>query len=563
MYRPNPGFQERFERSQARVRLLLAGNQPLEDGTLVLMVDGSRRRLDEVKIGEKVFAYDRGYLKPSVVSAIPYMDVVECFRLEGDGWFVEATKNHEFLCERFYDEMVSVDKLEVGSRLVSYNGSKLVVKKTFSVGLKKVRCLTVDHPTHMFVLANGLVSSNSGKTHSAAVDHARLALGEHPFRKIKVPNVGFVITKKSFKEGIDKDIMPKLRQVVGSKDIVRVRNNTQGIANTVYWRGGSVSHLMSCEQADSEFEGSVGHHAWFDEPPRREVYVAVRRGLMKTGGSVVFSCTPLDEPWIYEELYLAGVEKKDPDIEVFEGATSENITIPAEELERFKKILTADEVEARFYGKFRHLSGRVFKEYKPEIHRIPSFDVPYHWPVWVGIDPHRNKPHAVVFLTVSPHGVKYVCNEIYVSCPIQTLGSLIQDIGNQYNVVNILIDTSAQESGWGKVSARSLLDQVGIRTKLAQKKNLKSSGIVLINQLFSDNKLYIMEHCVRTHRELVNQVYEKSRDGQKVLEVPQKKFDDASDALRYILIENPQHSGVPVPIEIPIRRVNVSKSIFG
>jgi hypothetical protein len=188
------------------------------------------------------------------------------------------------------------------------------------------------------------------------------------------------------------------------------------------------------------------------------------------------------------------------------------------------------------------LSGRVFKEYKAEKHLIPSFDIPSHWPVYCAIDPHRNKPHAVVFLAVSPQNKFYVCNEIYLKCPILKLADHILDIACQYRMEKFLIDTSAQESGWEKESARQLLQRGGVRTRLAQKKNLKNSGITIINQSFASDDLFVMEHCRRMHRELTNQIFKKNkRDQQQVLEEPEKKWDDETDCLRYILVERPTY----------------------
>jgi hypothetical protein len=195
------------------------------------------------------------------------------------------------------------------------------------------------------------------------------------------------------------------------------------------------------------------------------------------------------------------------------------------------------------------LAGRVFKSYNPEVHRIPSFDIPYHWPVWTAVDPHNGKPNAVLFLTVSPKGIKYVCNEIYARCGISDLGDEILSVEEQYNVINRLADTSIQEEDWGRVSARQMLEDKGIQVKLAQKKNLKKSGITLINQLFQDNELFVMDHCKRTHREFVNQIYKKkkgsdSKDSTHSSEEVEKKFDDMTDCLRYILVENPGYSGL-------------------
>lgn len=383
--------------------------------------------------------------------------------------------------------------------------------------------------------------NQSGKSTIGAVESAMYSLGEHPHKKIRTPNTGLIITGQGFKTGIDQVVFPKLSKIVGSKDIVHIKRSSQGIPVQITWRNGSITHLMSSEQDDDVFEGMTCDHVWIDEPVRRSIFVAVKRGMITTGGHLWLSCTPLDEPWMYEDIYIKGIEKTDPEIEVFEGSTDENVMISEYDKNEFKKILTKEEIDARWYGKFRHLSGRVFKSYAPEKHRISGFDIPYHWPVWISIDPHRGKPHAVIFIAISPQNKKYVCNEIFRECSIGSLAEEILDLASQYNIYNHMIDTSAQEDGWNKMSARQILQEYGISTKLAQKKNKKNSGIMLINQLFEQEDLYIFDHCVRTHRELVNQTYKKQKqaDG-SFSEEPQKKYDDQTDNMRYILIENPK-----------------------
>ena len=385
-----------------------------------------------------------------------------------------------------------------------------------------------------------------GKTYIAAYEHACFALGRHPHKEIKIPNRGLIVTAKSFKDGIQDEVVPALQKVCGSRDIERIKNSPQGIPTTIYWKGGSVTYLMSAEQDDVAFESKTLHHAWFDEPMRRAIYIGVSRGMLTTGGSIWFTCTPLDEPWMYDEIYMPGKSGKNPMIEVFEGASDENVAISKEEKTRFFSQLTQDEIETRWYGKFRHLAGRVFKEYNPENNRIPPFDIPEHWPVWAAIDPHRNKPHAVGFIAVSPQNKFYLCNEVYHKCTIHELAAIVLDLGSQYNLVNILIDTSAQEDGWARMSAREMLEEKGVRTKLAQKKNLKADGIIHINQLFRDQRLYLFETCVRAHREFMLQTFPRNkRDDQKVLEEPEKKYDDLTDVCRYVLSERPDYRGAP------------------
>ena len=376
------------------------------------------------------------------------------------------------------------------------------------------------------------------------VEVAHLALGIHPFHNRKIPNVGVIISGQGFKTGIEKVIVPKLKEVVGTKDLKKVICNNTGTPVKAIWRNGSVTHFMSAEQDDKVFEGMTVDYMCVDEPVRREIFIAMKRGLMKTNGICWFACTPLDEVWMYEELYIPGKHKRDPDIHVFEGTPEENPYLSDKAKQEFKKRLTKEEVMTRWYGQAMHLSVRVFKEYNFNDHRIPFFDVPEHWPVWVGIDPHKNKPHMAIFLAVSPSGVKYVVNEVYLKCWIHDFTKKVLEVGEQYNVISRVIDPSAQEMNWGReISARGIMASLGCETKLAYKSGQKANSIILINHLLEGKELFITDNCLRLHREFMGQVYKKSRVGLQVFEEPEKYLDDATDALRYILIERPTFAG--------------------
>jgi hypothetical protein len=128
---------------------------------------------------------------------------------------------------------------------------------------------------------------------------------------------------------------------------------------------------------------------------------------------------------------------------------------------------------------------------------------------------------------------------------MEELAGLSNELASQYTIIERLIDTSAQEEEHSsKITAKRLLENAGWSTRLAQKKNNYSSGLILINELLDANRLFIMEHCVRTHREMMLHSYRKNRiDQAQILEEPEKKMNDMIANLRYILVENPDFSG--------------------
>ncbi len=350
----------------------------------------------------------------------------------------------------------------------------------------------------------------------------------------------FIVSGQGMKTGIENTIIPKLKQVMGENDF-KIKNNSNGSPSEILWSTGSVTKLLTQEQDDMVFEGATYDWGWIDEPVRRGIFVGLVRGLMAKRGPLLMTGTPIAEPWIYNELYLPGVTGKNKNVRVFEGTVYENKAISKESIEEFISSLTQDEIEVRLHGKFSALQGRVIKEFDHNRHIIKPFDIPFDWPIWLSIDPHRGKPHAVLWLAVGPDNKKYICNELFLPTTIRALAQKIININKEYpNVVDCLIDTSAQEDGWERISARSVMEDEGLYTSLAQKKNKKTSGILLINDEFKRDNLFVFNTCTRTIKELEMYTYKRNRDN-IFIDEPRKEWDEMMDNLRYILTENPTH----------------------
>lgn len=75
-----------------------------------------------------------------------------------------------------------------------------------------------------------------------------------------------------------------------------------------------------------------------------------------------------------------------------------------------------DMVDARRYGMFKQLSGKLFKSFTERTHVIP-FDhyfpdgIPHDWKHFRGIDWHESTPWACGWIAVSPHDEIFVYNE--------------------------------------------------------------------------------------------------------------------------------------------------------
>jgi PBSX family phage terminase large subunit len=67
------------------------------------------------------------------------------------------------------------------------------------------------------------------------------------------------------------------------------------------------------------------------------------------------------------------------------------------------------------YGLWRAAEGNVYAEFDESRHVIDPFEVPADWPWWVGFDPGKDHPMALLWFTRGPAGTLYIADEVYGS----------------------------------------------------------------------------------------------------------------------------------------------------
>ena len=383
--------------------------------------------------------------------------------------------------------------------------------------------------------------NRSGKTEVAAALVAHMVQGTHPTRKSRIPCIvkivapGFKLAKQS--------ILPKLMRFIPKSFIKSTTKNERGVIVDIECINGSVINVMSNDQDADQYESFDADIAWFDEPPREELWEAMRRGLIDRSGIEIFSMTPLKEPWIYDKFYLPALNGDLKTTEVFEISTECNPYISEEEIEELKTDYDHDEVTlaSRLQGKFRFLSGLVYK-FNPKIHKITAFQWPAQWPVWMCLDPHPKKAHAVSWVGVDPKGRRVIINELKAACTISELAMKIRTLESkhQYRVVDRLVDTSIKAID--RKDQKKLLAQHGIRCRFAHKYDRLLPGIEKVQQAMHPIKnnqgdlepeLYVFDSCEGHIKEFMTYVWDKDK------QVPKKLNDDYMDNIRYIEDINP------------------------
>lgn len=187
---------------------------------------------------------------------------------------------------------------------------------------------------------------------------------------------------------------------------------------TCYDEAGQVCATFGVKTHDQSVVAQAGTNlngAFHDEPPPAENYAETVGRCRREGAFIMFFLTPLKmAAWMVDQIINeADLEDNPrPEIIVTKGSIWDNCRdIPGtrgvltrqvieRQIREWGKI-SADEVEARTNGTFTHLSGALYRMYKPKIHEVEPFPIPPWWPIYCIIDPHDTKAPAIEWVAQS------------------------------------------------------------------------------------------------------------------------------------------------------------------
>jgi len=310
------------------------------------------------------------------------------------------------------------------------------------------------------------------------------------------------------------------------------------------------------------FEGRRLDVAHYDEPPKRDLRVAVHRGLVDRHGYEIFTMTPLTEPWIKTEIFDKASTLGPEKVETFHLQTEENPYISKEGWQNYLETLNEDEKEARGKGKWVFLKGLVYPEFKARLAADGGNicdPIPIEWvrdngTVYVSIDPHSRQPMTAILLIADVKGRMIVWREVYSKDLIEDFCAKIKShltyeeeekgkkILKELPVMRWLCDPIAFNPD--PIDGLTWADEFfnnGIPVEEAPKR--KSAGILKVRSAFKENKLFICSNCVRTLYEVQHYVYAewKSKDSRAEKEVPVDKDDHTLECLYRIVLLDPTY----------------------
>lgn len=406
--------------------------------------------------------------------------------------------------------------------------------------------------------------NGSGKSFAGLHELAHTHLKTHPFRDVSSIHKTWFFTPDLKKV---EDFIEELKKIVPPSKFPHIDKLGTPNPRRLIWQNGEWTTFFSYEQDSSAAESTNIDAVFFDEPPPRNTYVAAYRGCRSNPNHFLcFFMTPLDEPWIYTDLYLPSVRGEAKHIEVIMGSTLANkANLSSAWIDEFSSSLSEEEKRVRLHGEFAVLQGRVFKEFSRHEHVVKWKPWPHEWPVWVAMDPHTRKPSTALWIGVTKDEELVVLDEASALDVIQ-LGEKIKKIEaeRKFRIVSRRIDNSASGSGWEEnTTAIDLLrDKCGLHfNPMRAEEKAVDESIYKIKALLMEEKLasglgkprlFFMENCKEmiTQMELYgwrdNRHPEKSGVSEKV----KKVNDDFIDPLRYIVMSRPRFHTNTLPVQM-------------
>lgn len=214
-----------------------------------------------------------------------------------------------------------------------------------------------------------------------------------------------------------------------------------------------------------------------------------------------------------------------------------------------------EDMQARVYGKFQHLTGLIFKMFNKNVHVIKPFNITFRdYCVLERLDPHPRVNDAVSWVAFDKMGNFFIVDELFIDVQgEEELAMRIKQKADQYRVIDRRIDPSAfivDKHDRTQLSLQQKLYNLGLHYLPASKK--RTLAIKRIEDFLSYQeqggmmirppKLFVFETCVRHIWEFEhwqwNEYKGKSAEQHGLSEKPMDKDDHMMENIGRALIDD-------------------------
>lgn len=252
----------------------------------------------------------------------------------------------------------------------------------------------------------------------------------------------------------------------------------------------------------------------------------IRPTLTDRKGQVMFISTPKGFNHFYELYNMELDKEKGQDYKSFHFTTYDNPHMPKDEIEKAKRELPETRFAQEYLADFKKVEGLVYKEFDRSRHLYDKLPENKHYEKLGGVDFGFTHPAAVMHVYKDSDGHYWVEDEWYQRGRVE----------NQVADYVLSCKFNAVYPDPENASAIEVLVQKHVPVRQVSK--VKGSIVVGINkvrELLNQNKLHVNKKCINLIAEFESYAYPDYKIDGKVPEIPTKEFDDALDALRYVV----------------------------
>ena len=325
--------------------------------------------------------------------------------------------------------------------------------------------------------------------------------------------------------------------------------------------------IMSNEQDPKEFESVDLGWIWFDEPPPEAIWKACV-GRTRMGTIIMFTLTPLfHSAWlkdtIIDKAVDIGADYVEAEIEDACKIHGVRGHLEHHNIERMVSAMSEDEKQARAFGKFGHLVGRVHKKFSRKIHVIKPFPINERdYTCYMALDTHPRVPDHCLWLAVNRRRQMYIVAELLSEGLTKDLAERIKTTERvgYFRMQDRLIDPSAYNDDHHQEnpSVGSKLHELGLYFIKGSKElsaGIKRTDDAFNYQMVGDEmivapEIYVFDTCPVTIKQLEEYVWQnwtgKTADGKKKNPNPRDKDDHQAENLHRLLLHEPHFVNKPV-----------------
>lgn len=374
---------------------------------------------------------------------------------------------------------------------------------------------------------------------------------------IELPSKIAFVTGLPIKHGIGEILEPKFRELWPEGAKFHAKNGNAGVWDKLQLPNGSTAFFGSSSQPNLSWEGFHATKVLADEPIRRSVYVALKRGLIDTNGQFMWPMTPLggsEMAWVAADLVEAA-----EGVHIIRGSSYDNpFNDPAALTKFFNQTgMSEEEKRARMHGDLAVLGYRIVTTFDANAVVEPT-TIPRDVQRILVVDPHHSKPHVCIWAAVIGSGEdrQYL---IYRESPtddftkmgahkesLQEFHGRLKTLEGREDVIYRICDPQfgRQKAKVLGVQYPSFVDQMATFGMAFDTRvdNDVERGIQQLKDAFEPSnvtgkpRVLISENCKNTIKALKLWSYETKETGELK---PSEQFKDFADVVRYLVQSNP------------------------